>query len=395
MLGALSIDTYLPALPYITHELAITPAAAQQTLSVFLFAYAFMTLFFGTLSDSFGRRPVILVSLLVFLAGSIGCAVAPSLGWLLAFRLLQGLSAGAGNVVGRAMIGDLFSGAAAQRMMAFVQMVFGLAPAIAPILGGWLLYFFGWRAIFAFIVIFTFTVLMISLRALPESLGRERRHPFHARVILENYWRVGGHLRFVSLCLGNALTFSGVSIYIGSAPAVIYSILHLSERDFGWLFIPLIGGMTVGSMLSARASHRFSPGFIIRAGYAIMLVSAVGNVAYNLVFAASVPWALVAPFFYCLGMSLAAPAMSMRILGMFPQTRGLASSLMSFFFMTIFALISGLLCPLVFDSALHLAESVLAGMSLSLLFWWLGSVGHDGKVPVPQRVLPEEVQMEL
>ena len=395
MLGALSIDTYLPALPSITHDLAITPAAAQQTLSVFLFAYAFMTLFFGTLSDSFGRRPVIIVALMVFLAGSVGCAVAPSLGWLLAFRLLQGLSAGAGNVVGRAMIGDLFAGAAAQRMMAFVQMVFGLAPAIAPILGGWLLWFFGWRAIFIFIVVFTITVLVISLRVLPESLGRERRHPFHARVILANYWRVGGHLRFVSLCLGNALTFSGVSIYIGSAPAMIYSILHLSERDFGWLFIPLIGGMTVGSMLSARASHRFSPALIIRAGYTIMLISAVANVVYNLMFAARVPWALVAPFFYCLGMSLAAPAMNMRILGMFPQTRGLASSLMSFAFMTIFALISGLLCPLVFDSALHLAEAILAGMLLSLLFWWLGSLGHDSEAPMPQRGSPDEVLVEL
>jgi DHA1 family bicyclomycin/chloramphenicol resistance-like MFS transporter len=395
MLGALSIDTYLPALPSIGHELAITPAAAQQTLSVFLFAYAFMTLFFGTLSDSFGRRPVILASLMVFLAGSVGCAVAPNLAWLLAFRLLQGLSAGAGNVVGRAMIGDLFDGAAAQRMMAFVQMVFGLAPAIAPILGGWLLSFFGWRSIFIFIVVFTITVLIISVRVLPESLERKRRHPFHARVILANYWRVGGHLRFISLCLGNALTFTGVSIYIGAAPAVIYSILHLSERDFGWLFVPLIGGMTVGSMLSARASHQFSPESIIRAGFATMLVSAAVNVGYNLMFVASVPWAIVAPFFYCLGMSLAVPSMNMRILGMFPQTRGLASSLMSFFFMTIFALITGLLCPLVFDSALHLAETILAGMLLSLLFWWLGSLGREGEVPVPQLGTPDEVLVDL
>jgi DHA1 family bicyclomycin/chloramphenicol resistance-like MFS transporter len=214
-------------------------------------------------------------------------------------------------------------------------------------------------------------------------------------VILANYWRVGGHLRFISLCLGNALTFSGVSIYIGSAPAVVYSILHLSERDFGWLFIPLIGGMTVGSMLSARASHRFSPGTIIRAGFAIMLLSATGNIGYNLVFAARVPWAVVAPFFYCLGMSLAAPAMSMRILDMFPQTRGLASSLMSFFFMTIFAVISGLLCPLVFDSALHLAETIFAGLLLSLLFWWLGGLGSGVDVPVPQCEPREEVLIEL
>ncbi len=139
MLGALSIDSYLPALPTIAHEFSATLPAVQQTLTVYLFAFDFMTLFYGTLSDSFGRRPVILGSLFLYVASSLGAAWSPTLGWLFFFRLVQGISAGAGGVVGRAMVGDMMSGAEAQRTMSYISLVFGLAPALAPILGGWLL----------------------------------------------------------------------------------------------------------------------------------------------------------------------------------------------------------------------------------------------------------------
>jgi DHA1 family bicyclomycin/chloramphenicol resistance-like MFS transporter len=138
MVGALAIDTYLPSIPAIGRAFEVGPVAVQQTLSVFLFTFAFMMLFHGTLSDSFGRRPVILVALVVYTLGSVGAALAPSFGWLLAFRALQGLAAGAGSVIGQAIVQDRFSGAQAQKMMSHIMMVFGLAPAIAPVLGGWL-----------------------------------------------------------------------------------------------------------------------------------------------------------------------------------------------------------------------------------------------------------------
>jgi DHA1 family bicyclomycin/chloramphenicol resistance-like MFS transporter len=395
MLGALSIDAYLPALPSIGREFNISPAATQQTLTVFLFGYAFMTLFYGTLSDSFGRRPVILVTLAVYLIASIGCATAPSFGWLMFFRLLQGICGGAGNVVGRAMVGDLFQGTEAQRVMSFVQMVFGIAPAFAPILGGWLEAALGWRYIFYAIVLFSLVLLVIGVRSLPESLEEAKRHPFRLNVVLSNYWSVGFHARFILMCLGNALTFTGTSIYIGAAPALIYSILHLSPQSFGWLFVPLIAGMTLGSMLSARLSHRYSPNTIIRLGFALMFVSAIANVAYNATFAAALPWVVVAPFFYCMGMALAGPAMMMRILNMFPKTRGLASSLMSFIFMTVFAISSGVICPYIFDSALHLAEGILVGFVFSAICWWLGAPRHEGDFVVEHVPTPEEIPVEL
>ncbi len=377
MLGALSIDAYLPALPAIALRFAVSAPAVQQTLTVYLFAFAFMTLFYGTLSDSFGRRPVILVSMLLYVLSSLGAGLAPNLGWLLLFRFLQGLTAGAGGVVGRAIVGDLFTGPDAQRTMSYISVVFGLAPAIAPILGGWLQAAFGWRSIFGFIALFSFLLLLICLRELPESLPRAQRHPFHFRHILANYWKVGCHLRFLLRCLAIALSFSGILIYVGSAPAFVLNLLHLSVTEFGWLFIPLIGGMTLGSVFSGKLSHHFSPTVMISSGYAIMALSVALNVAYTALFKIEIPWAVLPMFVYGFGMTLANPAMTVATLEMFPAYRGLASSLQSFTFMIVFALGSGLLCPLLFGSAFYLALGCAAGLALSMICWWLGYVVRD------------------
>jgi DHA1 family bicyclomycin/chloramphenicol resistance-like MFS transporter len=372
MLGALSIDAYLPALPAIAHGFSVSAPAVQQSLTVYLFAFAFMTLFYGTLSDSFGRKPVILISMALYVLSSLGGGLAPNLGWLLFFRFLQGLTAGAGGVVGRAMVGDLFSGAAAQRTMSYISVVFGLAPAIAPILGGWLQAAFGWRSIFGFIALFSFLLLLVCLKELPESLPREKRHPFHFRLIVANYWKVGCHARFIFMCLGIALSFSGVLIYVGSAPAFVLNILHLSVTEFGWLFIPLIGGMTLGSVVSGKLSHHHPPKAMIRAGYAIMIASVAANLGYTAFFAVVVPWAVAPMFVYGIGMSLASPAMTVMTLEMFPEYRGLAASLQSFTFMIVFAVGSGLICPLLFGSAFLLAVGTAVGLALSMVCWWMG-----------------------
>jgi DHA1 family bicyclomycin/chloramphenicol resistance-like MFS transporter len=373
MMGALSIDAYLPALPSIAQAFAVPLAAVQQTLTVYLFAFAFMSLFYGTLSDSFGRRPVILVSLTLYFLSSIGAACSTSLSELLVFRVLQGLSAGSGSVVGRAIVGDLLTGAEAQRAMAYISVIFGLAPAIAPILGGWLQAGFGWRSIFLFIALFTLALLAVCFRLLPESLPLKDRHAFHFRVIVANYWRVGRHGRFMFQSMGNALAFSGIMLYVGAAPAFVMKILHLSVKDFGWLFIPLIGGMTFGSYLAGQLSHRWTPWTLIRRGYGIMFGAALANLGYTLLFVAALPWAVLPLFCYGIGMSLAMPAMSVMTLEMFPRERGLAASLQGFLFMSVFALGSGVVCPLLFDSAAHLASGAMAGLILSLLFWWWGT----------------------
>jgi DHA1 family bicyclomycin/chloramphenicol resistance-like MFS transporter len=371
MAGALAIDTYLPSMPAIGRAFEVGPVAVQQTLSVFLFTFAFMMLFYGTLSDSFGRRPVILWSLLVYTLASAGAAFAPTFGWLLACRALQGLSAGAGSVVGQAVVQDRFSGAQAQKMMSHIMMVFGLAPAIAPVFGGWLHVHFGWRSTFVFLAVFGAAMIAAAYWLLPESLPREKRQAFHPLAIAKNYLKVVRNPQFMLLSLSVGMAFGGLSLYIGSAANFVMEILHLPETAFGWMFIPLIGGMVLGSAWGAKRAAKYTPRRMKWIGYAIMAVAAVLNVGYSGLFAVEVPWAVLPIGIYTFGLAVAMPAIQMNALGLFPDNRGLASSMLAFIQMMSFALVSGLVAPLLFDSAFKLACGVMAGLVLSFAAWRL------------------------
>src|SRR5450631_364034 len=185
MLGPFSIDVYLPAFHDIGRDLKVAPLAVQQTLSSFLFAYAFMMLWHGALSDALGRRPVVLVGLGVYAVATLGCAIAGNIETLWLFRALQGVCAGTGLVVGRAIIRDRFHGAEAQRLMSQITLVFGIAPAMAPVMGGVLLNTMGWRSIFWTMLVLVVALLIWSVRSLPETL------PVHARQSLApmQLWR--------------------------------------------------------------------------------------------------------------------------------------------------------------------------------------------------------------
>lgn len=369
MLGALSIDAYLPALPAIAAEFATTSQAVQLSLTAYVFAFAVMTLFHGTLSDSLGRRPIILVSLLCYLFATLGAAFSNSLEMLIGFRLLQGFSAGGGAVVARAVVADLLSGREAHRAMSAINVVFGLAPAVAPILGGWLLFVLGWRSIFFAIAIFTLLLLLACFFFLVESLPAEKRDRFHLRTVLSHYWQVGSHGYFVLRSASTALAFSGIMIYVAAAPNFILGILGLTVTDFGWLFLPLIGGMVMGSFLAGWLSHRMRTPLVISLAFAIMLLGTLANVASALWFAPRLPWVMIPLFLYSLGAALGTPAMSMIALEMFPRFRGMAASLQTFAFMMLFTIISGLIVPRLFDSPVKLALGAVLGTFLSLLCW--------------------------
>lgn len=376
MVGALAIDTYLPSMPAIGQAFGVGPLAVQQTLSVFLFMFAFMMLFYGTLSDSFGRRPVILTAMSIYTLASVGAAAAPTFGWLLACRALQGMAAGAGSVIGQAVVQDRFSGPQAQKMMSHIMMVFGLAPAIAPVLGGWLHVSFGWRSTFVFLALFGAAMIVLTLKLLPESLPPEKRHAFHPGAIGRNYLKVLGNGRFVLLSLAVGMAFGGLSLYIGSAANFIMQILHLPETAFAWLFIPLVGGMVLGSAFGGKRAGKWTPARTAMTGFAVMALACVLNVGYNALCVASVPWAVLPLAGYTFGLALAMPPIQMRALGLFPENRGLASSMLAFIQMMVFALVSGLVAPLLFESAFKLACGVTVGLVLSLAAWRLALRGQ-------------------
>src|SRR5437868_5303528 len=190
MLGPFSIDAYLPAFPNIQATLHATPLEVQQSLTAYMLSFAGMVLWHGALSDAFGRRNVILVSLVAFLLGTIGCAAAHSVHYLWFFRVRQGVSAGAGVVVGRAIIRDLYADAAAARLLSMVTMIFSIAPAIAPVLGGWVVTLFDWRAIFLGLLVFSLGLWWVCWQHLPETIPLERRQPFNPRFLAASYWTI-------------------------------------------------------------------------------------------------------------------------------------------------------------------------------------------------------------
>lgn len=385
MVGALAIDTYLPSIPAIGREFEVGPLAVQQTLSVFLFTFAFMMLFYGTLSDSFGRRPVILIALSVYTLASLGAVFAPTFGTLLACRALQGLAAGAGSVIGQAIVQDRYAHdqAHAQRIMSHIMMVFGLAPAIAPVLGGWLHVTFGWRSTFVFLAAFGALMILFVYKGLPESLPREQRHAFHGVAIARNYLKVLRNPQFLLLAVAVGLAFGGLSLYIGSAANFVMEILKLPETAFAWLFIPMIGGMTIGSAWGGKAASRIPANKMMWLGFAIMGGAAALSVAYNSLFVAAIPWAVLPLGIYTFGLAVAMPAIQVAALSLFPDNRGLASSMLSFIQMMLFALVSGLLAPMLFDSALKLALGVLGGLVGSFICWRL-SLSWQVQKPVTQ-----------
>ena len=360
-LGPFSIDTYLPSFHEIAEKLGATQLQVQQTLAAYLVAFAVMTLWHGAISDRFGRRRVILIALACFGLASAGCAVASSIEQLWFWRAMQGVTAGAGMVVSRAIVRDLYDGADAQRLMAQITMMFALAPAIAPVIGGWLQTFFGWRSVFAFLVLSTAALWLACWKLLPETLPPEKRQSLKPAYLGRTYWKVMSSPPFLFACAAISLNFGGFFVYVLSAPVFLMQHLGVHETGFLWLFGPAMAGMIGGSWLSGRLAGKISFSRTIALGYLLMVIAAIANLGLNLALPPALPWSVLPVFVYTLGMSLTMPCLSILALDPFPAQRGLAASCQSFFQSSFNTVIAALIAPALWGSTLSLAWG-MAGM---------------------------------
>ena len=370
-LGPFSIDTYLPSFHDIGESLHATPIEVQQTLTAYLIPFAIMALWHGAISDALGRRRVILVTLALFGLALAGCLFAKRIEHLWVLRALQGMSAGAGIVISRAIVRDLFDGPAAHRLMSQITMMFALAPAIAPVIGGRLQFWFGWRSVFAFLVLMTLALWLACWRLLPETLPPERRQPLHAGYLARTYWKVLTTPAFLYACAGLALNFAGFFIYVMSAPVFLMRHLGVSETGFLWLFGPAMAGLMSGAWLSGRLAGKLSLKQTILRGYLVMGAAALGNIGLNLWFPPALPWSIAPLFVYTFGMSLAMPCLTLLALDPFPRQRGLAASCQMFLQAGSNGLVAGLIAPVLWASTLSLACGMGALMLLGASAAWL------------------------
>ncbi|HLO62789.1 MAG TPA: multidrug effflux MFS transporter [Azonexus sp.] len=379
-LGPFSIDTYLPSFPEIAEKLHATPLEVQQTLSAYLFSFAMMTLWHGAISDRFGRRKVILVAIGLFACASAGCMLATRIEHLWFWRAMQGITAGAGIVVSRAVVRDLFDGSAAQRLMSQITMMFAFAPAIAPVIGGWLQTYFGWRSVFAFLVLSTAALWLACWKLLPETLPIDKRQSLRPTYLATTYWKVVTSPHFLTACAALALNFGGFFLYVLSAPVFLMGHLGVPETGFLWLFGPSMSGLLCGSWLSSRLAGKISLPRSIALGYVVMGSAAAINLALNLTLPPGLPWNVVPIFIYTFGMSLATPCLTIFALDPFPAQRGLAASCQTFFQSGFNGLTAALIAPALWGSTLTLA----LGMAGLMVGGGIAALLHQRLRPLPR-----------
>ncbi len=369
MVGPFAIDAYLPAFAGpegIAQTLGATPLQMQQTLSAYLLAFAVMNLFHGALADSFGRRPVVLGGVLLFTLASVGCALSQTIGQLIAFRALQGLSAGAGMVVSRAIIRDMYPPISAQKVMSQVTIFFGVAPVIAPAFGGYVFVSGGWHAVFWGLALVGALLFWLNWRLLPETLHESQVQPFHPRHLMAGYWGLASNRRFWLLALSSGIPFNGMFLYVLAAPTFLGEHLDLQPTQFYWFFMLSMSGLVGGAWLSGRLAGRIPPQQQVRWGYGVMGVVSLGNVALHLMLPPNAAWSMWPVALFSFGWALMVPVVTLMVLDMAPDRRGLVSSLQMCVGSAANAAVAGVLVPLVMHSVLSLA---VASLGLLLVGW--------------------------
>lgn len=333
-----SIGIYTPAMPAIARDLGVSQAEVQATLGVYLAAFAIGQLLYGTYSDRYGRRPALFVGLAIYVVGSVLCVVAPSVDMLILGRGVQALGGCAGPVLSRAILRDLYDRDQGARLMAYVSVVMGVAPAFAPVLGGYLEVAFGWRSIFVVLTGIGALVLALSIWLLAET----NQSPHGVRrdgvlsMVLE-YPRILRSRAFVGYTLLTGFTMGAIMAYVAGAPFVLIELLGIPAEVYGWYaMIPTFANIT-GSFLAGRLTMRLGGERMIVLGTAAILLGGLAVLGFALAGIVSVATVMGPMCLIHLGTGAMFPSAMQGAVSLFPQRAGTASSLNGFLQMLISA----------------------------------------------------------
>ncbi len=272
--GSVSMDMYLPALPSLVRTLRTTPAAAQQTVSIFLIGLAVGQMVYGPVSDRVGRRGPILFGVGVYLVASLGCACASSVGLLIVFRLLQALGACAGMVIARAVVRDRYEDHEVLHVFSLLTLVMGSAPILAPLIGGWVLSVGSWRWIFGVQSVFALLITACAFFFLPESRSEATRVRAMSERPLASYIALARSPRLTALLLNGAFGGAALFAFVTAAPEIVITLYHVPPADFGWIFGVNVTGMMAAGQINARLARRVPGETLLHAANVVALVCA-------------------------------------------------------------------------------------------------------------------------
>lgn len=338
-IGPFAANAYVPAFDEIGRYYGVGLVTVQQTLSIYLAAFACTSLLIGAASDAFGRKAVLSLSMTVFAVSSLGLLFADSMEAFFIWRFVMGMATAAGPVVTQAIVRDRWSGGDAAKIIALIAVIFGLAPALAPVVGGELTVHLGWRSIFIFLAVLSAAMAFCSACVLKESLPSARRVSFRPWATLLRY---------------------------GAADFVL-NVMGLGVDEFGWLMIPMVVAGMTGSWACAHLLAMFGQNRLLFGGVGILAASGLFGVVFDHGPFAVFPWVLLAPVVYNLAAAAVRPALNVMNLDYFPKSRGLAASVQQFFQTGAFAVSSALLIPIVLGEAWKYAAVMLGSGLLALV----------------------------
>src|SRR5690606_11069361 len=371
-LGPLSTDFYLPALPAIARALDTDSAGVQLTLSIYLLGFGAGQLLVGPLSDRFGRRPVMLWGMLVFVLSSVVCALADSIATLVAARLLQAFGACAGPVLGRAVVRDIYGPSESARMLSHVSTATALAPLLAPLFGGWLTALWGWRATFVALTLYALVLMLAVWRLLQETNRHPDPHAMRPARMWENYRTLLADPVYRSALLIGCGAFAALFAFISGSPFVFIEHFGMSPQQMGLAFGLNVTGFMLGSTLSARLSRRIGPSRLIRQGVWLGAVCGIALAVLALVGPQHVAAVMVPMWGVTAAIGLILPNATALGLAGYAKMAGAAASLMGFVQMGLGAGAGMLVGDGVQSGTSALGLTVAAGMLLSLAAWQFG-----------------------
>jgi DHA1 family bicyclomycin/chloramphenicol resistance-like MFS transporter len=378
MVSPLSIDSFYPSIPAIAADFELSPWQVQQIITSYMFPYAVLTLVHGPLSDALGRRSLVIVGMLLYTLASVGCVLAPSFGMLLVARALQGMAAGIGPTIARAVVRDLYEGHNAQRLMSLMMMIFSLAPALAPVLGGWLHVAFGWRSVFGFMALMGVALAVFAWLSLPETHPKEKRSAFHLGQLAMTSGRIMASLDFMLLAVSAAMCMGTIMIVIGSAPAIVVERWHLDETQYFHLFGPIVSGFMISSFVASRIAGRVSRESMLRFGNFLLTGAAI-------VLALLLAWREDAPvwpqqllmFAMAVGAQFTFPVLTLEMLDLQPRARGAAASVSTFVSLGVGAIFMGALAPALGGLLHRIALAAAVAGAVGFLLWVLAHRRRD------------------